>query len=1066
MYRVRNTLFALAVLSGLAVLAYAAPAPPKPKPEPRVVQQQGRGDEGTLAYATTERGDRVPDFSYAGYAGGDTTIPNVPVRVVVSPKDGDQTARIQAAIDYVASLAPDEHGVRGAVLLQSGKFEINGGLKIAASGVVLRGSGAGEGGTVLFAAGHDRRTLITIVGKDDQKLGESVAVADKYVPVNATKLKLASAGKLKIGDTVVIHRPSTDAWIKALGMENLGGERHGFSWKAGTRDLAWDRVVTHVDGDTITLDAPITTALDATYGGGTVAAYTWPGRITHVGVENLRCESAFDAANAKDEAHSWFAVTMENARDAWVRQVTFAHFAGSAVAAWESTSRITVEDCKSLAPVSEIGGQRRHAFYAGGQQTLVQRCFSERGRHDFAVGFCAAGPNAFVQCESSESLDDSGAIDSWASGVLFDNVRLDGNAISLADRRYNAQGAGWSAANSMLWQCNASLLRCPSPPTATNWAVGCWGTFDGNGVWQNCNESVRPVSLYYAQLADRIGRSKADARAQIMQIPSDASSSPTAEDAAKLVKMAREPAPTMSKWVDGAAKRNPIPVDAAGAASIDDRRRPPAATTKQPPPADRAVVAAGGSPRALSVQNGWLVVGDQLLVGGRQDVAWWRGGIRPSDLDKPQPCLTRFVPGRTGPGLTDDLDQLTDDMRAGGKVLLQHNYGLWYDRRRDDHERVRRMTGDAWPPFYELPFKRTGGDALGWDGMSKYDLTKYNPWYWDRLDQFAKLAERKGLVLLHNNYFQHNIIEAGAHYVDFPWRTANNVNDTGFPEPPPFAGDKRVFLAEQFYDVSQPTRRALHRAYIRKCLDSFVDDPNVIQLTGEEFTGPLHFVQFWLDTIGEWQRDTGKRETIGLSATKDVQDAILADAERSKLVSVIEMKYWWYTDGGGAYDPPGGQSLSPRQQTRVWKGKKNRSDSATARQIREYRDKFPDKAIVCDYDGLDGWIALAAGASAPPIRASVNPQLLAALPKMRPYEPTSPKLASDQYALAETGQNYFVCSLREPTVKLELPAGAKYAVRWIDRGGEMTEAESVEGGTVQTFTPPSQAGRVLWVSRK
>jgi hypothetical protein len=661
--------------------------------------------------------------------------------------------------------------------------------------------------------------------------------------------------------------------------------------------------------------------------------------------------------------------------------------------------------------------------------------------------------------------------------VLFDNVRLDGNAISLSDRRFMAQGAGWSAANSMLWQCNASLLRCPSPPTATNWAVGCWGTFDGNGVWQNCNESVRPVSLFYAQLADRIGKSKAEARAQIMQIPSDASSSPTAEDAAELVKMSREPAPTMSKWIDGAAERNPIPVDTSGAKSVDE---PVVATPASPshdgrnsadgPPPTRqsreATQASQLQDRALRVRNGWLVVGDQLLVGGRQEVAWWRGGIRPSDLDKPEPCVTRFVPGRTGPGLTDDLEQLTDDLRASGKVLLQHNYGLWYDRRRDDHERVRRMTGDVWPPFYELPFKRAGGDALGWDGLSKYDLTKYNPWYWDRLDQFAKLAERKGLVLLHNNYFQHNIIEAGAHYVDFPWRTANNVNDTGFPEPPPFAGDKRVFLAEQFYDVSQPTRRALHRAFIRQCMENFADDPNVIQLTGEEFTGPLHFVQFWLDTIAEWQRDhAGKHETIGLSATKDVQDAILADAERSKLISVIEMKYWWYTDGG-AYDPPGGQSLSPRQQTRVWKGKKNRSDSATARQIREYRNKFPDKAIVCDYDGLDGWIALAAGASAAPIKGAVNPQLLAALPKMKPYEPSSPKLASEQYALADVGQNYLVCSLREPTVKLDLPGGAKYAVRWIDRRGEVTDAEPVDGGTVQTFTPPSQAGRVLWVSRQ
>ena len=93
MHRYRITI-ALCCFTTLAVLisqACAAPAPQKPKPEPRVIQAQGR--EGTLAYATTERGDRVPDFSYAGYAGGDQIIPNRPVRVVVSSKPGDQTAR-------------------------------------------------------------------------------------------------------------------------------------------------------------------------------------------------------------------------------------------------------------------------------------------------------------------------------------------------------------------------------------------------------------------------------------------------------------------------------------------------------------------------------------------------------------------------------------------------------------------------------------------------------------------------------------------------------------------------------------------------------------------------------------------------------------------------------------------------------------------------------------------------------------------------------------------------------------------------------------------------------------
>ena len=40
---------------------------------------------------------------------------------------------------------------------------------------------------------------------------------------------------------------------------------------------------------------------------------------------------------------------------------------------------------------------------------------------------------------------------------------------------------------------------------ATNWAQGCWATFNGNGEWSASNESVKPDSLFYAQLAERLG---------------------------------------------------------------------------------------------------------------------------------------------------------------------------------------------------------------------------------------------------------------------------------------------------------------------------------------------------------------------------------------------------------------------------------------------------------------------------------------------------------------------------------------------------------------------------------
>ncbi|HYH55722.1 MAG TPA: DUF6298 domain-containing protein, partial [Anseongella sp.] len=724
--------------------------------EPEAQAPLSAGPDGELVYRSGERGDRVPDFSYSGYMAGEKPLPDVPARLLVPWTEGDATQRIQAALDHVASLPPDASGIRGAVLLEKGVYVISGSLRISASGVVLRGSGRGKEGTILFGAGRSRETLIRIAGKHDREAGPSVRVASAYVPVNARELRVAAPHSIRKGDQVMVRRPSTESWIRELGMKEFGGETGWLGWKPGERDISWDRTVSAVKGNSIVLDAPLTTALDTAYGGGTVAVYRWPGRISQVGVENLVCRSDYDPAKPKDEEHRWMGITLENVRDAWVRQVVFEHFAGSAVAVYETGSRITVEDCKSLAPVSEIGGQRRYTFFTSGQQTLFQRLYAEEGYHDFAAGFMAAGPNAFVQCESHLPHSFSGAIDSWASGLLFDNVRIDGEALSFLNRGQDGQGAGWTAANSVMWQCSASRVDCYSPPTAGNWAFGIWASFAGNAYWGNVNDHVEPRSLYYAQLAARLGKSVLN-RAHLLPLEMGSTSSPTAEQAAALAAASSEPGVLLPEWIDRAEERDAIPGVASGLRSLDQ-----AGPSAEAGAADRARRPATPATGSLQLKNGWLVGGNAVLTGRRQDVRWWRGDARPYGAAEATAHITRFVPGRTGKGYTDDLEEVAGSMEAGHVIALEHNYGLWYDRRRDDHERVRRMNGEVWPPFYELPFARSG-QGTAWDGLSKYDLGKYNTWYWSRLQEFARLAEQKGLILIHQNYFQHNILEAGAH---------------------------------------------------------------------------------------------------------------------------------------------------------------------------------------------------------------------------------------------------------------------------------------------------------------
>ena len=674
------------------------------------------GADGRLAYTTDARGNRVVDFSDAGYGGGGTPIPDVPARIVVGADGGNDRARIQAAIDIVSALPIDGRGFRGAVLLEPAPYRIDTHLRIAASGVALRGAGPGDSGTVLIAGGTSRRSLIVVSGAGDRhEVAESRRdITDAYVPVGATSFSVRNAGALTVGDRILVRRPSTKEWIALLGMNTFPGWRpeSRLHWQPGSRDIVWDRVITAVAGARITVDAPLTTAIEAEYGGGTVSRYEFGGRIARVGVEHLRVVSEFDRARPWDEDHAWDAVTIDKAEHAWVRQVTAVHFAGHVINALADSKWLTIEDVDALDPVSEVGGFRRRAFYTAGQLTLFQRLRSERGTHDFGVGHGAAGPHVFLDARTSGSLDFSGPIESWASGVLYDNVVVRGNAIRFVNRDVADQGVGWAAANSVIWNGEATDVEVQSPPGAFNQAYGCKGVVTGDGFVYDPRSMpyrdfyrgmpVAPRSLYLAQLVERLGAAAMNA-----------------------------------------LEARPIPTDTAGIRRLTDREI--AAFVQR-----ESAAARRATPHPLRVENGTFTIDGQPAWTSRTSYSWFQGQMPPSLAPAFGPAITRFAPGRTGRGYTDDLEAVVAEMKPGG-VFYQH-YGLWYDRRRVNHNYYgspERRTGDVWAPFMELPWARSG-QGKAWDGLSRYDLTRFNAWYFDRLATFAHLADREGRVLYYS----------------------------------------------------------------------------------------------------------------------------------------------------------------------------------------------------------------------------------------------------------------------------------------------------------------------------
>jgi hypothetical protein len=454
----------------------------------------------------------------------------------------------------------------------------------------------------------------------------------------------------------------------------------------------------------------------------------------------------------------------------------------------------------------------------------------------------------------------------------------------------------------------------------------------------------------------------------------------------------------------------------------------------------------------------------KLVTGGSMEQRFWQGTTRPDEAPQSGPAITRFVPGRVGTGFTDNLNAVADEMLARRAAVIDHHYGLWYDRRRDDHTMGRQADGAVAAPFYEQPFARSGlGQA--WDGLSKYDLTRFNPWYWRRLQDFAKICDARGLVLIHQHFFQHNILEAGAHWADSPWRTANNVNDTGFPEPPPYVGDKRIFLAEPFYDETNDRRRQLLRGYIRQCLDNFSDSTNVIQMTSAEYSGPLDFVQFWLDTIIEWQGEHDKGVIVGLSAPKDVQDAILSDSQRAPFVDVIDIRYWAYTAGGDLYAPAGGQNLAPRQHLRQTR-QKSGGFGAIAKGVREYRTRNSEKAVTYYADmhcpsGRDGWAVLMGGGSLPNVKLPAD--LADAIITFRPMDGVVS--GEGLWCLGSAGGDYLIYAENTGTPLRLKPKEQKAAYRgkWIDR--ESGEIVTMDEFVASELTELRCKSNVVWIQR-
>ena len=539
---------------------------------------------GKLVYEKDSLGNRLPDFSYVGYHSGEKSIPKVPVMITLEAKQDDNTVHIQKALDELGEISPDKNGIRGALLLKKGIYRVSGELTISHSGIVLRGEGNGTDGTIIIATGYDdfkyKRTLISIGAKsnilephtshkfpDTNRItlieSSKQAIVDDFVPIGGNSFEVVSTLDYKLGDKIVVYRPSTQEWISSIGCDKLearwagirdirwikDGDAPGFyyqrlgydnqyrilkkedeswedfekriplsednkkfdftlQWKAGDYDFYFERSITKIKGNRIYIDIPIVHTMEAAYGGGEIYHYKTPSRITEVGIENLRLISEFATPTS---GHPYG--NPEKTGTAEIHAWNGIHIKNNTDNTW----------------VRNITGNYFgwSLISASGKRATIQDCVNLGHASEISGGrrypFMVDGQLNLVQrCIAFEGRHEFVTQKKTAGpNVFVDCIGFNSKQHSGPHNRYSVgtlydnvksekpmesrfrgnsgTGHGWAGTQTCFYNCVAPEFLVEEPPGGISWVIG-------SSREDEKDMRVEPSSLYYQQVIDRLGK--------------------------------------------------------------------------------------------------------------------------------------------------------------------------------------------------------------------------------------------------------------------------------------------------------------------------------------------------------------------------------------------------------------------------------------------------------------------------------------------------------------------------------------------------------------------------------
>lgn len=364
---------------------------------------------------------------------------------------------------------------------------------------------------------------------------------------------------------------------------------------------------------------------------------------------------------------------------------------------------------------------------------------------------------------------------------------------------------------------------------------------------------------------------------------------------------------------------------------------------------------------------------------------------------------------------------------------------------------------------HPLPYLRTG-PGVAVDGKPRFDVTRFDPEYFERLHNRVQAAQDCGLyvgVMLFQGF---SVAKKSPRLPGNPWRghpfhRDNNINGIdGDPN-----GDGQGY---EVHTVDIPRITALQETYVRKVIETVGQFDNVIyEISNESHGGSTAWQYHLINFIKDCERPLEKQHPVWISFQWD-----------------------------GNIGPGDNQALFRSEAEAI-------SPHHVSAQVEAYKTDPPaangSKVILLDTDHLWGiggdaawvWKTFTRGMNpifmdpylkaSPGRKSNLDPKwdgIRRAMGQTRRYAERMdlaamtprPNLASSKYCLANPGREYLVYlpEGKEVTVNLSGPA-ASFDVEWFNPAtGETRKAKSVVGGgSVRLVSPLLSKDAVLYLKR-